>query len=114
MFDMSQIVLAGIVFLCVALGTLLVIARLMPDKWRKRIDAIRGGGHVANEDRLSRVKEIAQALGELSGEAGDEAMRRRLAQAGFRDPSVVAMHAGMRVLLSGIFLPSSTVKRVSY
>jgi tight adherence protein C len=104
MFDMSQIVLAGIVFLCVALGTLLVIARLMPDKWRKRIDAIRGGGHVANEDRLSRVKEIAQALGELSGEAGDEAMRRRLAQAGFRDPSVVAMHAGMRVLLSGIFL----------
>lgn len=100
MFNTVQIIVVGGIFLFVACGSLLIFMRLTPDEWQRRVDAIRGRSSTAStEDVLSKVKRFVQALGKWSGDDHDIGLRQQLSQAGYREPSAVAIYGGTRILL---------------
>jgi tight adherence protein C len=103
MFNHFELVLGGCVFLAVAFTCWLVLARLVPERSQHRIDAIRGIKRSPMREPIADVKKLTQALGKWSGDANDTGLRLQLVQAGYREPSAVALYGGARVLLLCIF-----------
>lgn len=101
MFSTAEIAVIGGIFLFVACGSLLIFKWLTPDDWQRRVDVIRGCSSAkSTEDARSKVKRFVQVLGKWSGDDRDSGLPQQLAQAGYREPSAVAIFGGTRILLS--------------